>query len=73
MGLVGCTHRCNYIYLYGCTIKKNTKNIDCLYVAGDTTRIILMFLAVADIGCLLTNLFISVVPITKPFWFQVKL
>ena len=40
---------------------------------GETTRIILMFLAVTDILCLVTNFFVSVIPsYTNPNWIKVS-
>ena len=43
------------------------------FILGEATRIMLRFLAVADIGCLLTNFIFSVIPhLTSPNWFVVS-
>ena len=43
----------------------------CFYLTGAVTRITLASLAVADMGCLISNFITSVDPYTDPNWFQV--
>ena len=72
----------NYIYWephlclrrHTTTVCNDVKEKRFVVFTGEASRIVLRFLAVADIGCLLTNFFFSVVPAaTNPNWFVVSL
>ena len=56
------------------TVCNDVKEKRFVVFTGEASRIVLRFLAVADMGCLLTNFFFSVVPAaTNPNWFVVSL